>query len=183
MSAQTAHNLVLLAGHLPIRNFVRLIRTHAVDGPLPDEDRLSADWRDANSYLRQLESQEVAFADVPQLTSLPQQATDLAEAELQHPSLQRALSLLPSTWALVELDRVVTLQGYVDATFANTLRSSLPPHPTVEQLIHFAVGRSHSPPPMRVTQRGGNKFVVTSHSSDLRIIETKWMDPVLFPRT
>jgi hypothetical protein len=108
---------------------------------------------------------------------LPERLSAIANDELRDASFQRAFGLIPYSWAMVELDRFIPYQCYVDLAFASKLRSTLPAAPTLEQLVRFSSGRTRAPPPVHIEQRGGNKFLITSTSSDLRVNETVLLDP------
>ena len=176
----TAHNVLILAGHSPIRSFVRIVKAKALDGLRLDEASLIQEWRAANARVRELESAEVAAAENSELAALPGEVSHLADAQLRDPRVQSSFGLLPYSWAMVDLERVIAWQSYIDLDFVTNLRSDLPTTPTLEQLMRFAAGRAREPPPLQVAARGGNKFHISSRSSDLRVIETVSLDAANF---
>src|SRR5262245_3342330 len=110
--------VTLLAGRPPIREFVRFVKTKAVGGLALDDTALVEEWRQANVHVRALESGKVDEAAVPSLDPLPGDIAAEADEQLRDPAVQRSLGLLPYSWAMVELDRLIAWQTYVDLSFA-----------------------------------------------------------------
>jgi hypothetical protein len=179
MAAQPApaREILLLVGHTPLRSFVRLVKARDINGLTLDDAVLTQEWMAAKRHIRDLETTQPGVADVSTLNSLPESVSEAAEAELRDPRVQRSFRFLPCSWAMVELDRLIPWQSYVDLTFVGELRATLPAAATLAELIRFSMGKTREPPPINVMQKSGNKFVIVSRSSDLRVTDTAWLAP------
>lgn len=161
-----------------MRSYVRLIKTKGIAGAQIEESAITQDWRTANARVRELELAEPRVAEIPELISLPDEIETLGNAELGHTRLQRNFGVLQYSWAMVELDRLIAWQSYVVLSYVSDLRRALPKSPKMEDLIRFSAGRTMESPPPQVMSYGGNKFVISSASSDLRVTDTALLSPL-----
>jgi hypothetical protein len=168
--------LLLLAGRPTLRDFVRFVKAHAVDGSLIDEAKWVLEWQQASKVVRQLDPLEVKSQPVGS-TPLPDNIRAAADAELEDPAVRRSIGLLPYSWAWVALDQLIVWQRYINLAFAAELRDRLPLHPTPKDLLDFSAGRLGAQPPLRICGRGGNAFTFSSVSNDLRVTDVVPLDP------
>lgn len=166
----------ILGGFPTKQEYVRFIKNRSVDGHLLSDLELTAEWRRANAVVHELESSEPDVATIEELIPLPDDLARLAESELQNPAVQRTLGFLPYGWSLVELDKLIVWQKYVDLSYANQLCENSPRKPSAAELVRIAAGSSR-PAPLHVTTLNGNNFMFSSASNDLRVLGTVPLDP------
>lgn len=171
---------LLLAGRPSLIDFVRTIKTSAVGASDLDEMELTREWRTAHALVKELQSNDASSADMHDLEGLPSTVSQDAETILERPEFQHKYGLVPYTWALVELDRLIVWQSYVDLPYVALLRERLGYRPSLRELVRFAAGESNDKPPVCVTGYGGNDYVITSPSSDLRVLSISQLDPKSF---
>jgi len=176
MTISAPPQALVLVGQPSIHEFVRFVRSRAVDGHSIDETALTREWRNANGYVRELESIERDVADSPALSPLPDSLAACAKNALVDPVTQRCLGFLPHSWAMVELDRLLVWQKYVDPSVTARLGAALPRDPTPEQLFDVATGKTLSAAPLHITAPNANSFLFSAESSDLRVLGTAPLD-------
>jgi hypothetical protein len=177
MSTAFDERFRVLAGQAPIHDFVRFVRTRANGGQQMDELALTREWQRANVHLRELESAEKNFADMGPLEPLPQRLAAVAAEALQDTATQKSMSFLPYRWAMVELDRLIVWQKYVNLDFTDGLRQSLPSRPTIDELLRVTIGAKREAPAVHVTTLGSNSFAFLSPSTDIRVLGAVPLDP------
>jgi len=177
MHTQSLDRALVLSGQAPIHDFVRFVRTRAIDGQRLDEIALTEEWKCASRHLRDLQHTESKFADVGELEPLPAQLATKADAVLQDPATRKSLSFLPHRWAIVELDRLIVWQKYINLEFADRVRSNLSPHPSADELLGVATGVNHELPPLHVTTLSSNSYAFSSASTDVRVLGTALLNP------
>src|SRR3989442_364816 len=105
---------VFLVGRPPIGELMGFIRTMAVNGQTADQGQLAQQWRAANDHVRELEQTEGGLADNPPLDEVPQNLKAPAKEVIESPIFQRAFRLVPTTVHMVELDRLVVFQKFIN---------------------------------------------------------------------
>jgi hypothetical protein len=167
---------LLLTGRPPIADFVRFMKRKSIGGETADDVMLAREWADANGRVRDVERTEAGFADTAEPPGLDSRIERYANEELARSTERSSLAFLPYRWAMVELDRLVVYQKFINLNFAEQILRSLPTHPSEEELIQTALGNMHRPPPIQVTQQDGNSFSFVSSSNDLRVLSVAPVD-------
>ena len=105
---------VFLLGRPPIGELLGFIRNMALDGQNADQGALAQEWRTANDHLKAVEATEAGIADNPPELPLPVAMQPLADRALADPMYQVAYQFVPTRVALVELDRLVVFQKFIN---------------------------------------------------------------------
>src|ERR1700674_428046 len=141
-------------------------------GPGASIDRaLAKSWRSAKAHIRSLESTEAGYADGATRLVLTDDVQAAAGAILADPAVANNLPTLPMQWCLVELDRLVVYQNYIDLEYIQYLDSLLPQNPSTMDIFRFVVGQTTPAPPMTFTRTSESSVMFSSISSDMRHIE------------
>src|SRR5215470_14967826 len=118
---------IFLLGRPPIAEFLGFMRSAGIDGSnSADTATLTGEWRAARAHFENLEITEAGYADGPKTKPLPQELGSHARRVLEDRAVQPSLGLVPTEFAMVDLDRVVISQKYINLTHVNKLRQSLP---------------------------------------------------------
>jgi hypothetical protein len=171
-----ADDHVFLIGRPPISELLGFISTMAVDGATADQGKLMKSWRDANDHVRDLENTEANIADDAPISDLPSELVARAQDLLASPIAQEAFKLLPTTIKMVELDRLVVYQKYINLAYVRQLQTSLGKPPTIEQIFDVALPIRPRQPDVRLMQNG-NAFSFVSPSNDMRFLEARLIAP------
>jgi hypothetical protein len=117
---------VFLIGRPPIGEFIGFIRTMAVNGHTVDQGLLAEEWRRANDHVIGLEKAEAGIADGVAWSALPRSLTDLADRVRTEPSFAQTFRFVPVEFGMVELDRLIVYQKFINLGFVGLLRSTFP---------------------------------------------------------
>jgi hypothetical protein len=169
-------DFVFLAGRPPVMEFMGFVKMMAVDSRSLHDGALATEWRAANDRVVELEATEPGWADNPPLGTPPAQMQPILDGALSNPSVQKTYSVFPSSWAMVELDRLIVFQKFINLRYVTELKASLSKAPGPEELAKFAAGASYENPAVQVTT-GPNGYTFSSPSSDLRLLEITYVDP------
>ena len=135
--AGPADDHVFLVGRPPLSEFLGFIRTMAVNGQTADQGHLAAEWRKANDHLKVLELKEAGIADTPPVGALDPSLNAEAADLLANPFFTKSFSMVPATLGVVELDRLVVFQKFIDLSFVAQLKERLGKAPNQNQLFDF----------------------------------------------
>jgi len=162
---------VFLVGRPPMGEYLSFVKVQSVGGDAIDDRILGDEWRNANDRVRQLEAEEAGFADSPPLGPLPPEAQPFRNQLLDDPVFQRSFRIVPADVVMVELDRLVVFQKFINLTFIQQLRSTLSASPSTEELFRFCLLGGHPQPEVQVGRIAQNAFIFTSPSTDVRFLD------------
>src|SRR5437867_5872131 len=101
----------------------------------------------------------------------------LADRALADPMYQMAYRFVPTRVALVDLDRLVVFQKFINLGFVAALKGSLPNPPTDGDLARLAFGLDRPAPQVQFMQQAPTDYSAISPSNDLRFLEAKVVAP------
>lgn len=165
-----AHDHVFLIGRPPVSEFIGFVRAMAVDGQNSDEGALAAEWRMANSRVREIESSESGVADNPVIEELPADLRPLADEVQSRETFRRSFELLPTRLGIVDLDRIVVFQKFIDLDYAALVAGGLGTSPSLHSIFRLAMGLDREDPLARAMQTGPNSYAFISPSNDFRVL-------------
>src|SRR5882672_8994530 len=117
---------IYLTGRPPVTGFIRFIKSRTVDGQLSDEFALANEWRQAREQVIELQSLEKGWADNPTTLPLSDDMARIAAEEMADPVAQRIFRHVPREWRLVEIDRLVVFQKWVNQGYVEDVKAALP---------------------------------------------------------
>lgn len=168
---------VFLLGRPPIGEFLGFIRTMALDGQSAHQGALTREWRAASDHLTALEKSEAGMADNPPTGALPAQMQPFAQRVISDPMFQQAYRFVPTDIALVELDRLVVFQKFINLGFVQALKASLPSRPRGADVARLAFGLDRALPQPQFMQNSPNVYSFISPSNDFRFLENRIVTP------
>ena len=171
-------NYVFLMGRPPIGEFIGFVKNMMLEGHKVDEGLLTHEWREANDHVMKLEQSEAGYANNPTTLPLGPQMQVLAQRVLPDPMFQRAYRFVPTDIVLVELDRLVVFQKFINLGFVETLKSSMQGQPTDEEIARLAFGLDRALPSVQFMQNAPNMYSFISPSNDLRFLEAAVGSPI-----
>jgi hypothetical protein len=174
---ESADKILLLKGRPSVRDFIRFARHRSVAGQNCDDVELTKQWQEASALWRHLDAAESGLPELVKLSPLPRSIVDQAAATLRELSSQAPLAYLEHSWSLVELDKVIVWQQYVNCNHTDTLAKLLPSELTAADLLRISAGKTQEPPPVNVSVLNGNTFVFSSPSTDLQVLGTVTLSP------
>lgn len=172
---------VFLIGRPPIGELLGFIRTMAVDGQGADFGNLTAEWRTANDHVVGLERDEAGAADDPPITPLPESLHQLAQGVTADAVYRRAYRLVPTEIGMIDLNRVVVFQKFINLSYVEVLKQRLGSAPSSETVFHFSLPLQPEQPQFQLMQTGPNMFTMLSPSTDFRFLEAQVLRPESVP--
>ena len=167
---------LLLKGMFPLPKFIRFVRERCPPGRF-DEAALVEDWRTARAEVLRLQQEDAGEADAINVHALPDEMLPLAAQALRQPSMHRMTSVLPRSWQMVDIDRLVIFQECINLRHIDQLAASLTASPTAQEVMQLvARSGSHAHPEVRFTQSDGS-YTFASTSNDLRFLDVATLDP------
>lgn len=174
---QDASEHSYIVGRQPFQNYLRFIRgKRAGDTPL-DEKLLAQEWREIQRAALAAEEKEAGFADDPQLLPLPDEMIPIAQEARRHEILENALGARNCQWWLVEIDRAIVFQPWVDLKFTRHLEAMIPRPVRHEDHIRVAAGTFVTKPKVTAMQPADDKYLFLSPSTDVRFLGATILDP------
>lgn len=149
---------VFLLGRPPIGELLGFIRNLAMDGQAADQAALTQEWRVANDHLSTIEKAEAGRAVGPPQVPLPTAMQPFAERMRAEPMFRQAYRLVPTRVVLVELDRLVVSQKFINLGFIAALKASLPAPPSEEAVARLAFGLDRTSPQVQFMQNAPNIY-------------------------
>ena len=90
-----------------------------------DPRALCDEWRAANDHYYELEKREAGIADKAECLELPPAMRPLADELAARPHFRNTFDCLPTSFGMVELDRLVVSQRHVTLPFVEALQARL----------------------------------------------------------
>jgi hypothetical protein len=168
---------IWLLGQPPLRRYLSYVEDMVVGGAAADKAKLADEWRTANDYYYELEESEAGIADQVEHSELESSLTPLIDAIKADPRFIHTFDAMPTSFEMVELDKLVVYQPFVTLDFVDNIKMRLGPVPSAEQLFRFCLPTEHPEAPVQIQRVGSRRFVFASESTDIRFHE-----PVLFER-
>lgn len=166
-----------LLGQPSLTDFLDYVRRAVVGGEDMDRRGLIDAWRAANDVYHALETEEEGIADEVERLPLPADLAPLV-AELEaSPHFGRTFDRMPTTFEMVELDKIVVSQRRVTKTFVDGLAARLDPRPGPAELFRFCQPLERRDPPVTIRRLGSDRYLFVSESNDLRLHETALFRP------
>ncbi|MBW8784680.1 MAG: hypothetical protein JF593_08575 [Novosphingobium sp.] len=164
--ASRTGELIWLLGQPHLTDYVEFVRRKAVDGADIAPAALVNEWRAANDYYYELSEREAGIAETIGCRPLPRQLRSLETAVRAHPWFQRSFGELPTTIAMVELDKLIASQIHVERGHHFAAAGALGRE--LEARFHFCIPLERELPPVRIQRLGENRWMFSSQSTDLR---------------
>ena len=138
---------VFLVGRPPLGEYLGFIAMFAVGGTSIPHGVLAAEWRAPNDHVKELEVNEAGFADNPNIGGVPKAQQALVREVFEDPIFKRSYQLVPTDIAIVELDRFVVFQKYINLNYVRVLQNKLGKKPTDDEVFRFCLPVDHPAPP------------------------------------
>jgi len=149
----------------------------AVNGQTADLGALVEQWRAANDHVMKLEKEEAGLADNPPLMALDNALKPLATVLVNDSVFKRSYQFVPTDVAVVDLNRLVVFQKFINLTFVDELKHRIGANPSPETIFNFALPLNSEMPPVQLMQNAQNMYTLVSPSTDFRFIEHRILGP------
>jgi hypothetical protein len=168
---------VWLLGQPSLKKHLDYVKEKSIGGAQLANSQIVDEWRAANDYYAELEVREAGFCEQASISKLDPILQPLADRVTADARWQRAFTDLPTTFAMVELDRLIVTQLFVNLNHTAGLTIRLGSSPSPQSLFEFCFPLDRSEAPVRMRRVGSSRFVFWSESSDFRFHEAALLDP------
>ena len=167
-----------LLGQPTLARLLEFVRDNVPGGEDMDGRALSAEWRAANEYCRELERTQAGIALDGQHRALDPALAGLAAQVQAHPHFRRNFDTLPTEFRMVELDRLIVDQMHVTLNHVRAVAERLGPDPDAQAVFGLCLPLDEpGAPPVHIQQLGEHRWVLRCPSTDLRFHEARLIGP------
>ena len=167
--------LIWLLGQPQLSEYLSFVRHNVEGGALINAATLVDEWRAANDLYYDLEKSEAGAPDRIRCRKLPQALKPLEREARRHPWFGPAFGDLPTSFEMVELDKLVISQNHVERSFTDGLAAMIGTGSDPADLFRFCIPAERAQAPVRVQRISAERWLFTSGSTDFRAHE-----PLLF---
>src|SRR6185369_8905719 len=167
---------IWLLGQPSVQEYLDFVKDTVV-GPFPRPMALVDEWRRANDYYAELEHSETGIADTVGCAALDPAMTALAEKATADPSFRRVFDTLPTTFAMVELDKLMVAQKSVNGTYFEKLAARMGPDAAPEDVFRFCVPLEAPEIAVHTQKVGSKRWSFRCDSIDFRFHEAAFLRP------
>lgn len=171
------HDEVWLLGQPPLRKYLDFVVEMTVGGADLPRSTIVDEWRQANDYYAELESREAGVADGMSVGEIEPSLRPLAREVMSDARWTRGFDTVPARIAMVELDRLVMSQPFVNLQHVERLKDRLSADRTPQALFRFCLPLDRDEAPVQMRRAGSNKYLFWSESSDFRFHEPALLRP------
>ena len=165
-----AQHILHLYGAASQAEIVNFLRTQCEFGNQDELKSVIDGWRSAAERFAQITS---GFEDLPEsikVSSVPKEFKTTLEDLEREPLFSNTFSLIPHSVEIVEIDKLVAGQRYVNLDHIKRIESTIPESPTLKSLINFCLKTGPPPPVPTDLQLAPNVYSYKSESTDFRFI-------------
>jgi hypothetical protein len=162
---------IWLLGHPPLSRFLDFATDTAPKGVTVNRVVLTAEWRAANARYEALEQTEAGIANQCELRELDPSLAALAVQVKSHSSFGHTFDILPTSFGMVELDRLVAYQNYLELSFVDAIKARIGPAPDLATLFRVCFPLDEAPPPVEVRRVSARRYIFRSESTHFRFRE------------
>lgn len=177
VSSERVLETVWLLGQPSLENYISFVRRQTVGGEARQKSTLVDEWRAANDYYYELEASEANLADSIDWHDIDPELEPLVDEVSADPRFLETYDLVPTRFAMVELDKLIVSQLHIDLGQRNRLASSLGRDASPEELFRFCQPLNRPEAPIKARRLSRNRYSFSSDSSDLRYREAALVRP------
>jgi hypothetical protein len=159
----------VLMGAMQQNALAQTVRLACVAEDVARLPEITRAWRAASSRMTSLSASEQGLPDSVQVAEPPSEVQERLTEIAADPLFQASFSAMPTTFSVIDIDRVVAPQRDVNLDYVDQLRARIT-GTGVPELLEFCVGPRAVAPQLSALQTGPNQMTFTSRSLDLRFL-------------
>jgi len=176
MSSETEITIRLL-GQPKLKDYLQFVQDSVVGGDALRQVDLVDEWRHVNDYYFELEENEAQIANEIDVFDLDPVLHHLVEEAQQDPRFCYTFDKFPTSFAMVELDKLVVSQLHINREFSEGLHPSLKQKPDPEALFRFCLPPKAPEQAVKISKSDPSSYIFSSESSDFRSHNVKFLKP------
>jgi len=144
---------------------------HSIDQTV-DKGALEDRWWTAKARYDELSEKESGLADDMQISDLPKELEPLLAKVLADQVYQKVYSSIEHRFSMVDLDRLVVFQKYMDLSFVRTLEAKASTKMGPQEVFRLAMPYDHPLPDCNIYEKERGVYIFESPSTDLRFLDS-----------
>jgi len=129
-----------------------------------------AAWQTLQPSVQQLVQAEAGLADTQAPEAIGNEHASVLQAIRENELFQKSFSMLPHTFGIVDIDKLVAAQRSVNLDYVDRLRKQYEGKTSVAALIDICLSPTRDMPPVQQFETPNNTHVFTSPNSDVRFL-------------
>jgi hypothetical protein len=149
---------------------ISFVRTQCMVRDDAELQGIVQDWKLAAQKFSAITSFPKVVPETMSVIDLPRDVEPVIRKISAEPSFQKSFSMLPMSFGMVEIDKLVAGQRYVNLDYVAKLLKSLPSDPNLVDLIEFCFAKTPDVAPPAELQLGPNVYSYRSDTTDFRFL-------------
>jgi|SRR2546426_5184910 len=146
------------------------IRTQALREEAERLPQILRAWEEQQAIVTRLAAQETGTVEAIRVEQVPANYNSQLKAVTEDGLFSKTFAHLPTTFALVEADKLVAAQRTVNLDYVERLRGRYPEQPTMDDLIQICLSPKRAMNPIQHLEVAPNTHVFSSPNSDIRFL-------------
>ncbi|VVB59320.1 Uncharacterised protein [uncultured archaeon] len=148
---------------------VSTIKSMCTEEDIQSLESIIAEWRGASKYFMELVSAERGAPESIDGMEIDAAYKPRLEKIASNAFFKRTFFTVPTEFKLVEIEKLVAPQKFVDLDYVQQLKETLPREPKMDDLINFCLELRQNTPPKKLSV-APNSFVYSSSNPDFRFL-------------
>jgi len=149
---------------------VQYLRTQALGVGESEQTQILQAWEKLQPRVQALLQSEVGVAEAIGVSDIPPEHQKVVEQFASDRLFQKSFSMLPTGFAIVEIDKLVAAQRTVNQDYVQKLLKSVPKNPQLGDLLNICVSPTRQMNPIQHLEAGQGVHVFSSPNSDIRFL-------------
>ncbi len=150
--------------------FLNFVRTQCILDSQSEVAIMMERWKRAAQAFASISALPDATPETVKVSQLPNELEQRVRGIADETLFKNSFSMLPISFEMVEIDKLVAGQRYVNLDYVSKLVSNLPSHPTPPNLIDFCLAKNPEVPPPAELQLAQNIYSYRSSTTDFRFL-------------
>lgn len=160
--------LYAFAPQAAVQNYVR---TQALEEEINQLQEIMNKWNNLRPRISKLiEDEKLSVEEPIQIKEIPTEFHHKIKSFKADPSFQKTFSHLPTSFNIVEIEKLIAPQRVVNLDYVNKLVNSYPKSPSLDDLLDICISPKREMDAIQHLQIAKNEHVFSSPNSDIRYL-------------
>lgn len=149
---------------------VNHVRTQAIEEESGRIEDILQSWQALQARVQTIMAHEAGLADQGVIEPIPDEHSNYISEIENDPLFKRTFSLVPTSFGIVEIDRLVAAQRSVNIAYVNRVIDNVKTKTTLSELLDTCISLERETPPIQHLEVANNTHVFSSPNLDLRFL-------------
>ena len=175
-ATKKTERIAYLPGIPTLSDFAKFVQRRTVAGRQVQEADIISQWGQIDDRYSVLAQDEKDLPDQIDITRLPDRLQPLIDKVMEDRYFVRCFDAIPVSFAMVELDKLIAVQEYVNLEHVARVSKRIPRKHTAEQLLNVCLPYEKSNGPVSLIQDDSKSFIFQSESTDFRAFPAELLE-------